>query len=126
MEKRWPGDDERKRRMSCIEEWGQILKLSQQGAARVRGAKSAVYARLVVVGGGEALAWRRRAKASHVVHRGVGTDTQTESAGGGTSPRGDVCCLRSAGGCRRWRSVGLAMTSESVACRASRSGESGE
>ena len=34
-------------------------------------AESAVYARLFV-GGGEALAWRRRAKASHVVHRGVG------------------------------------------------------
>ena len=88
-------------------------------------AESAVYARLFV-GGGEALAWRRRAKASHVVHRGVGTDTKTESAGGGTGPRGEVCCLRSAGGCRRWRSVGLATTSESVACRASRSGESGE
>ena len=78
---------------------GRILKPSQQGAAVVGrdtqtesagggtgpGAESVVYARLFV-GGGEALAWRRRAKAAHVEHRGVGRDTQTESAGGGTGP----------------------------------------
>jgi len=41
VEKRWPGDDDRKRRMSCIEEWGErrinMAHLSIVGCHAVNG-----------------------------------------------------------------------------------------
>ena len=50
MEKKWPGDQERKRRMSCIEEWGErrvnMAHLSIVGCHAVNGV-AAIHSQII-------------------------------------------------------------------------------